>query len=255
MPPDRQRPDQGPRNSSWQREGEYPGGGQRPPISLPFPPTSREDLRLDGDLKYPHAATALYIYKDPCHLRDSNPVPAAQQSVSLTTIPDGRQGDNSWDLILKLPRLRLRPLENPRTEALNKVIKKKENRDLPQKMPTCQSQHTLLVITRSSNTPLYGNKRVVDNEPCSFKPQSREGELVCHSPNVPTRPKFIICQPLHEFSGTRTQADASSRPVPLKTRRVWQRCTLNLSRAEASSRWCGVVVRRGGASSGVVHVT
>ncbi|GFV47815.1 uncharacterized protein TNCV_1329411 [Trichonephila clavipes] len=47
----------------------------------------------------------------------------------------------------------------------------------------------------------------------------------------------------------------SSSPVPLKTRRVGQRCTLNLSRAEASSRWCGVVVRRGGASSGVIHVT
>ncbi|GFY36553.1 uncharacterized protein TNCV_27581 [Trichonephila clavipes] len=37
-----------------------------------------------------------------------------------------------------------------------------------------------------------------------------------------------------------------SNPVPLKTRRVGQRCTLNLSRAETSSRWCGVVVRRGG---------
>ncbi|GFU21399.1 uncharacterized protein TNCV_891431 [Trichonephila clavipes] len=47
----------------------------------------------------------------------------------------------------------------------------------------------------------------------------------------------------------------SSSPVPLKTRRVGQRCTLNLSRAETSSRWCCVVVRRGGASSGVVHVT
>ncbi|GFV68047.1 uncharacterized protein TNCV_1873291 [Trichonephila clavipes] len=47
----------------------------------------------------------------------------------------------------------------------------------------------------------------------------------------------------------------SSIPVPLKTRHVGQRCTLNLSRAETSSRWCGVVVRRGGASSGVVHIT
>ncbi|GFW38547.1 uncharacterized protein TNCV_4149201 [Trichonephila clavipes] len=47
----------------------------------------------------------------------------------------------------------------------------------------------------------------------------------------------------------------SSSPVPLKTRRVGKRCTLNLSRAEMSSRWCGVVVRRGDASSGVVHVT
>ncbi|GFX26866.1 uncharacterized protein TNCV_1840381 [Trichonephila clavipes] len=47
----------------------------------------------------------------------------------------------------------------------------------------------------------------------------------------------------------------SSSPVPLKTRRVGKRSTLNLSRAETSSRWCGVVVRRRGASSGVVHVT
>ncbi|GFV63892.1 uncharacterized protein TNCV_3787651 [Trichonephila clavipes] len=47
----------------------------------------------------------------------------------------------------------------------------------------------------------------------------------------------------------------SLSPVPLKTRRVGQRCTLNLSRAETSSRWCGVVVGRGGAGLGVVHVT
>ncbi|GFW37998.1 uncharacterized protein TNCV_4631991 [Trichonephila clavipes] len=46
-----------------------------------------------------------------------------------------------------------------------------------------------------------------------------------------------------------------SSPVPLKTRRVGKRCTLNLSRAQTSSRWCGVVVREGGASSGVVLVT
>ncbi|GFV79017.1 uncharacterized protein TNCV_3687241 [Trichonephila clavipes] len=37
----------------------------------------------------------------------------------------------------------------------------------------------------------------------------------------------------------------SSSPVTLKSRRVGQRCTLNLSRAETSSRWCGVLVRRG----------
>ncbi|GFU55374.1 uncharacterized protein TNCV_200361 [Trichonephila clavipes] len=35
-------------------------------------------------------------------------------------------------------------------------------------------------------------------------------------------------------------------PVPLKTRRVGKRCNLNLSRAEMSTSWCGVVVRRGG---------
>ncbi|GFT17090.1 uncharacterized protein TNCV_4738221 [Trichonephila clavipes] len=38
----------------------------------------------------------------------------------------------------------------------------------------------------------------------------------------------------------------SSSPVPLKTRRGGQRCTLNLSRAQTSSRWCGVVVRERG---------
>ncbi|GFS49455.1 hypothetical protein TNCV_2411651 [Trichonephila clavipes] len=41
----------------------------------------------------------------------------------------------------------------------------------------------------------------------------------------------------------------SSSPVPLKTGRVGQRCMSNLSRAQTSSRCCGVVVRRGGASS------
>ncbi|GFU89647.1 hypothetical protein TNCV_4042541 [Trichonephila clavipes] len=38
----------------------------------------------------------------------------------------------------------------------------------------------------------------------------------------------------------------NSSRVPLKTRRVGEQCTLNLSRAQTSSRWCGVVVRRGG---------
>ncbi|GFX99959.1 uncharacterized protein TNCV_259961 [Trichonephila clavipes] len=38
----------------------------------------------------------------------------------------------------------------------------------------------------------------------------------------------------------------SSSPVPLKTRRVGELCMLNLSRAQTSSRWCGVVVRGGG---------
>ncbi|GFX02740.1 hypothetical protein TNCV_2011841 [Trichonephila clavipes] len=47
----------------------------------------------------------------------------------------------------------------------------------------------------------------------------------------------------------------SSRPVPLKTRRVGERYTLNLSRAQTSYGWCGVIDRRGGASSGVVLVT
>ncbi|GFS64857.1 hypothetical protein TNCV_2000731 [Trichonephila clavipes] len=44
-------------------------------------------------------------------------------------------------------------------------------------------------------------------------------------------------------------------PVPLKIRLLGQRCTLSLPRAKTSFRWCDVVVRRGGASSSVVHVT
>ncbi|GFU78031.1 uncharacterized protein TNCV_4855091 [Trichonephila clavipes] len=46
----------------------------------------------------------------------------------------------------------------------------------------------------------------------------------------------------------------SSSSVPFKTRRVGQRCTLNLSRAE-TSRWCGVVVRRGECQLRCRHVT
>ncbi|GFT42858.1 uncharacterized protein TNCV_2190011 [Trichonephila clavipes] len=37
----------------------------------------------------------------------------------------------------------------------------------------------------------------------------------------------------------------SSSPVPLKTRRVGERCTLNLSRAQTSFCWNGEVVKRG----------
>ncbi|GFW90481.1 hypothetical protein TNCV_77151 [Trichonephila clavipes] len=44
-----------------------------------------------------------------------------------------------------------------------------------------------------------------------------------------------------------------SSPVPQKTRRMGQRCTLNLSRAEMSLS-LSVVVRRGGANSGVALV-
>ncbi|GFS73700.1 uncharacterized protein TNCV_1457691 [Trichonephila clavipes] len=71
--------------------GRTSGGGQGPSTSLLLPPTTREHLRLDVYLEYPHAAKALYIYKYPCILRDSSPVPTAPQSASLTTIPVGRR--------------------------------------------------------------------------------------------------------------------------------------------------------------------
>ncbi|GFW62165.1 hypothetical protein TNCV_1685961 [Trichonephila clavipes] len=44
-------------------------------------------------------------------------------------------------------------------------------------------------------------------------------------------------------------------PVPLKTHHVGERCSLNLSRAKTSSRWCGVVVKIGEANSDIVLVT
>ncbi|GFW44130.1 uncharacterized protein TNCV_3854911 [Trichonephila clavipes] len=42
-----------------------------------------------------------------------------------------------------------------------------------------------------------------------------------------------------------TKGVTNSRPVPLKTRRVGEICTLNLSRAQTSSCWSGVIVKRG----------
>ncbi|GFU63525.1 hypothetical protein TNCV_1000761 [Trichonephila clavipes] len=47
----------------------------------------------------------------------------------------------------------------------------------------------------------------------------------------------------------------SSSPVPLETRRVGERGVSNLTRVQTFFRWCGVVVRRGDASLGVVLVT
>ncbi|GFX60508.1 hypothetical protein TNCV_1182271 [Trichonephila clavipes] len=45
----------------------------------------------------PHAGKALYIYKHPYLLRDSNQGPMAQQLRSLTTVPDGRGlTGNTW---------------------------------------------------------------------------------------------------------------------------------------------------------------
>ncbi|GFT89891.1 uncharacterized protein TNCV_1666141 [Trichonephila clavipes] len=70
---------------------------------------------------------------------------------------------------------------------------------------------------------------------------TQAGELGCGSPvvKVSDHGRYVM----------------SSSPVPSKTIRIGESCTLNLSRAQTSSRWCGVVVRRGGASSGVTHAT
>ncbi|GFX19519.1 uncharacterized protein TNCV_2074281 [Trichonephila clavipes] len=101
--------DRCPRNLSWQRaglyvtrsfkhhavdrpiwlvyhnlEGGHPDFGEGPTTFLPVPPTSREDLRLDGYLEYPHAAKALYIYKHSCLLRYSKPGPTAPHKLLQT---------------------------------------------------------------------------------------------------------------------------------------------------------------------------
>ncbi|GFV22641.1 hypothetical protein TNCV_2078311 [Trichonephila clavipes] len=83
--------------------------------------------------------------------------------------------------------------------------------------------------------------------------------MVTNSPRIDFPVRCLFCG-----RGSRVEKESDRRivtgfvtslsPVPLKTRRVRQRCTLNLLRANASSRLCGVV-GRGGASSGVVHVT
>ncbi|GFW60394.1 uncharacterized protein TNCV_942611 [Trichonephila clavipes] len=67
-------------------------------------------------------------------------------------------------------------------------------------------------------------------------------------PLIPLRKRGRPAKAVDEWYRYRTVAClvTSSSPVPLKSPRVGQRCTLNLSRAETSSRWCGVVVRRGG---------
>ncbi|GFW13237.1 uncharacterized protein TNCV_4121361 [Trichonephila clavipes] len=122
------------------------------------------------------------------------------------------------------------------------------------------------------------NTRVNTHKHCNSEPWLRTPELVSHSPNFRStrcqgfepyrfnkhRPS---CEDTDLASKERVAAVAewyryrivaglvtSSSPEPLKTRRVGQRCTLNLSRAETRPP-VGVVVRRRGASSGVVHVT
>ncbi|GFY26956.1 hypothetical protein TNCV_930971 [Trichonephila clavipes] len=67
---------------------ELPGGGKRPPIHLLLPTNVSigfVDLRL---LRVTPAAKALYIYIHPCHIWDLKPGYTAQQSTSLTSIPN-----------------------------------------------------------------------------------------------------------------------------------------------------------------------
>ncbi|GFY23199.1 uncharacterized protein TNCV_3764391 [Trichonephila clavipes] len=92
------------------------------------------------------------------------------------------------------------------------------------------------------------NKECIREEECrhysegSFAMREKGGNRLVSGPD------YMVKAAVAEWYRHRIVAGfvTSSSLVPLKTRRVGQRCTLNLSRAETSSRWCGVVVRRGG---------
>ncbi|GFV72150.1 hypothetical protein TNCV_2460821 [Trichonephila clavipes] len=68
-----------------------------------------------------------------------------------------------------------------------------------------------------------------------------EGKESCGSPVVKVLDRGLPC---HEFEPRATKVPPCRAAIHV-----------NLLRAETSSRWCGVVVRRGGASSSVVPVT
>ncbi|GFV67582.1 uncharacterized protein TNCV_4622621 [Trichonephila clavipes] len=88
---------------------------------------------------------------------------------------------------------------------------------------------------------------------CKLRSRSRQYPSCCFIGRCYYNSLFTLVATVAEWSRYRIVADrvTSSSPVPLKTRLVGQRCTLNLLRAQTSSRLCGVVVRRGGASSQV----
>ncbi|GFW19945.1 hypothetical protein TNCV_866511 [Trichonephila clavipes] len=66
-------------------EGEYPGG-QGPPTSLPLPPTSRENLRLDGCLKYPPATKERDTFTSTIHLQTSMSSPGFEPRPNGTAV-------------------------------------------------------------------------------------------------------------------------------------------------------------------------
>ncbi|GFT75480.1 hypothetical protein TNCV_4832921 [Trichonephila clavipes] len=79
MPPDRQMSDRCPRTSSWQRAKRRLSIAvalSNIQVTVPFG-------SVPPQFRVPHAAKALYSYKHPCLLQDSNPFPTAQQSASI----------------------------------------------------------------------------------------------------------------------------------------------------------------------------
>ncbi|GFY24378.1 uncharacterized protein TNCV_1014261 [Trichonephila clavipes] len=138
--------------------------------SLPLPPTSREDLRVDDYLEYLHAAKALYIYKHPCLFRDSNPVPTAQQSASLTTIPDAVAQGASGPRPLATPKhfryhtpnrtaSRPRAAPDPNHPAPNLDIQQPTSGPM-----VCCCQRTHIISPRTHRSPARSTPRTVRPE-------------------------------------------------------------------------------------------
>ncbi|GFY14970.1 uncharacterized protein TNCV_235201 [Trichonephila clavipes] len=97
-----------------------------------------------------------------------------------------------------------------------------------------------LSVSKSGCIPFYLTSFSHENSRADYLPRPLNCLLL-----VKNQRRVTARGSLH-FGNRGKSVDAQrSSPVPLKTRRVGQRCTLNLSRAETSSRWCGVVVRRG----------
>ncbi|GFU76612.1 uncharacterized protein TNCV_1272611 [Trichonephila clavipes] len=104
------------------------------------------------------------------------------------------------------------------------------------------------------NVALYSYTRAFGDRSHNFEPWSSDEDnngVGITSPNYDTNGRTFelstdlrCIAPLHGGSLV-VLGVTSSSPVPLKTRRVGERCTLNLSRAQTSSCWNGEVVKRG----------
>ncbi|GFW58852.1 transposable element Tcb1 transposase [Trichonephila clavipes] len=90
-------------------------------------------------------------------------------------------------------------------------------------------------------------RRALLDEWCNI-PQDQIDNLIL---SMPRRYPSLINRGCGSPVGKVTHHDRhvmSSSPAPLKIRHVGEKCTLNLPRAQTSSCWCGVVIRRGGAA-------
>ncbi|GFS77433.1 hypothetical protein TNCV_4491161 [Trichonephila clavipes] len=93
----------------------------------------------------------------------------------------------------------------------------------------------------------------------NFQMLRKEHQLKYEAKSVPQGSVRLDKKTLERKSSTCylliTKGVTSSSPVPLKTRLVGKRCTLNLLRAQTYSCWSGVVVKRGQLKCHPRHLT